>query len=59
MIQYLLMIAGIFAGDQWIKEQIEANEPMNGKRAICDGRITITRHHNKGAALNFMEKKPS
>lgn len=58
MIQYLFMIAGIFAGDQWIKEQIEANEPMNGKRAICDGRITITRHHNKGAALNFMEKKP-
>lgn len=58
MIQYLLMIAGIFVGDQWVKGKIETNEPMNGKRHICDGRITITRHHNKGAALNFMEKKP-
>ena len=58
MIPYLAIIAGIFAGDQRIKGYIEAKEPLNGKRAILDGKITITKHHNKGAVLNFMEKKP-
>ena len=58
MIPYLITIAGIFAGEQRIKEQIEEKEPLNGKRTILDGRITITKHHNKGAVLNFMEKKP-
>ncbi len=56
--KYLFMIAGIFAGDQWIKEYIEENEPLNGKRPVLNGGITITKHHNKGAVLNFMEKKP-
>lgn len=58
MMKYLLMIAGIFAGDQWIKEYVEENERLNVKRPVAGGRISITKHHNKGAALNFMEKKP-
>ena len=58
MIPYLVTIAGIFAGDEWIKEYIEEKEPLNGKRTILNGKITITKHHNKGAALNFMEQKP-
>ena len=58
MIPYLVTIAGIFIGDQWIKEYIEDNELLNGKRVILDGKITITKHHNKGAVLNFMEQKP-
>lgn len=59
MIKYLLMIAGIFMGDQWIKEYIEENEELNVRRPVAGGRISITKHHNKGAALNFMEKKPN
>lgn len=58
MIKYLLMIAGIFAGDQWVKEYIEENQKLNVKKPAAGGRISITNHHNKGAALNFMEKKP-
>lgn len=56
--KYLFVIAGIFAGDQWVKEQIEKKETQNVKRPVLGGRISITKHHNKGAMLNFMEKKP-
>ncbi len=59
MIGYFLMMAGIFCGDQWLKEYIEKNQKVNQKSPVAKGRIIITNHHNSGAALNFMEKKPN
>lgn len=58
MVKYLLGIAGIFGGDQWIKEKIEKTRKTNESTPVLGGRIVITSHHNKGAALNFLEKKP-
>ncbi len=59
MIGYLFVIAGIFLVDQWVKQYIEKNRKVNKKFPILDGKIIITKHHNKGAMLNFMEKKPN
>ena len=43
MVKFLSVIAGIFAGDQWIKESIEKKEPLNGRRNVAGGKITITK----------------
>ena len=59
MIVYLFIIGGIFLTDQWIKNYIEKNKKVNKKTPILGGRIIITNHHNEGAILNFMEKKPN
>jgi signal peptidase II len=50
-------IAGIiFVVDLIIKGYIEKNKKMNEDEEILGGNIIITRYHNKGAMLNFMEK---
>ena len=58
MVKYLLGIAGIIGVDQWIKEKIEKTREINEKKPVLAGRIIVTKHHNRGAALNVMEKKP-
>lgn len=55
---YIFLIASIFLGDEWLKEYIEANRELGKSEDILGGRITVIKHHNKGAVLNFMEKNP-
>ena len=53
---YLSLAGIIFVADLLIKNYIEKNRKMNEEEEILVGNITLTRYHNKGAMLNFMEK---
>ena len=53
---YLLLAGIIFVAELFIKNYIEKNKKMNEEEEILGGSITLTRYHNKGAMLNFMEK---
>lgn len=53
----LVVIAGIFFGDLWIKNYIEKHIAVGENRRKLGGRLLIRRHHNKGAMLNVGEKK--
>lgn len=56
MIWYLLLIVMIAAGDLVIKYQIEKKE-FTKDEPILNGHIILTKYHNKGAMLNFLEKQ--
>ncbi|MCI8483900.1 MAG: signal peptidase II [Lachnospiraceae bacterium] len=56
--KYAAVAAAIFAGDFFLKECIEKQEEEKQETEICRGRVILKRYHNKGAALNFMEKQP-
>lgn len=56
--RYIVTILGIFLGDEWLKKYIEDHKEVGKYEDILDGKITVTRHHNKGAMLNFMQDKP-
>ena len=53
----ILIAAGIFLGDLWIKTQIEKRMTEGETRCFCRGRILIRRHHNRGVMLNFLQKR--
>lgn len=53
---YLSLVGIIFVAELFIKNYIEKNKKMNEEEEILGGNITLTRYHNKGAMLNFMEK---
>lgn len=58
MITYFLTILAIFTGELFFKSQIEKSMPENGeKKAFC-GAMILTKHHNRGAALNAGERHP-
>lgn len=54
---YILIIICIFVGDGFIKKYIEETKQYGKEEKICDGKIIINKYHNKGAMLNFLEKK--
>lgn len=52
------MILSVFTGELFLKDYIEAKLPENSeKKALCDT-IILTKHHNRGGALNIGEKRP-
>lgn len=53
---YIGLAGIIFVAELFIKDYIEKNKKMNEDEEILDGNIILTRYHNKGAMLNFMEK---
>lgn len=53
----LLIIAGIFFGDLWIKNHIEKTMVDGITQRKLGGKLLIRKHHNKGAVLNIGEKK--
>lgn len=55
---YAAIVAGLFAGDYFLKEQVEKKLDMEDRKEICNGKIVIRKYYNKGAAMNFMEKSP-
>lgn len=57
MIKYILMAAGIFAGDSAIKNHVEREFPNEGEQKRLQGLIRLKKHYNKGAFLNVGEKK--
>ena len=55
----LLLIAGIFTGDLWLKNYIEKNMGQNEVREMLGGRLLLSKHHNRGVVLNVGERKRS
>lgn len=51
------IIATIFFGDLWIKNNIEKNVVEGSEKRKLGGLLLIRRHHNRGMTLNFGEKK--
>lgn len=54
---FIVIILVLFIVDDKIKQYIEENKEMNKQEEIFHGHIIIERYHNKGAMLNFLEKK--
>ena len=53
----ILIVAGIFLGDLWIKAQIEKRMTEGEPKCFCKGKILLRRHHNRGVMLNFLQKR--
>lgn len=54
---YIIFVLVLFLGDNWIKNQVESKVSFNSEKKLLGGLIRIRKHHNKGAILNFMDKK--
>ena len=48
----LVILAGIFWGDFFLKNYIESHVDEREEREICRGKLLIRKHHNKGMMLN-------
>lgn len=55
---YVLTAAGAFLSDFFIKRFMDKNYARKVRHSRCGNRIIIEKYYNKGAALNFMAKKP-
>ncbi len=56
---YAGIVAVLFAGDFFLKRQVEKRIEKEERKEICNGKIIVRKYYNKGAALNFMEKSPN
>jgi signal peptidase II len=54
---YILIVVAVVLLETKIKNYIEQNKQHDDKEEILDGKIILTKHHNEGAFLNFMENK--
>ena len=54
---YLALIASIFTGEFFIKELVENYVKDGDKKLLLKDKLFLTKYHNHGAALNFLEKK--
>ena len=53
----LVILAGIFWGDFFLKNYIESHENERDERVIWKGKLLIRKHHNKGMMLNAGQKR--
>lgn len=58
IMKYLLAIAGIFIGDEKVKQYIEKKKDEGQKEEILNGMVLLTKHHNRGAVLNWKQENP-
>lgn len=56
--RYILTVLTIFTGELFWKEHVEKEIPENSGRKALHDTIILTKHHNRGVALNAGEKKP-
>lgn len=54
---YLAIIVSIFTGEFFMKEMVENYGKEGEKKLILKDKLFLTKYHNYGAALNFMEKR--
>lgn len=54
---FIILAVAIFITDYFIKDYIEKNKKLQDEETILNGKIIITKYHNKGAILNFLENK--
>lgn len=55
---FAAIAAGIFLLDFIIKRQIDAKRELMDEELILNDKIILRKYYNKGAALNFLAKKP-
>ncbi len=55
---FVLLAVLVAAGDIFLKNHIEKELEWGEERRICRGKVLLCRCHNRGAALNFFEKRP-
>lgn len=55
---YLLMIAAVFFADFFIKRFVDKKYARRVTHPKCKNKIIIEKFYNKGAAMNFLAKKP-
>ena len=55
---YVIGAAVIFILDYFIKKNVEEKRKTGEEQELLDGRVILTKYHNKGAALNFLAKRP-
>ena len=55
---YASIVAVLFAGDFFLKQQVDKRIEKEERKEICNGKIVVRKYYNKGAALNLMEKSP-
>lgn len=55
---WLLLAAGVCLGDLYIKRYIDSHKEENCREPVAGGHIIITRFHNPGAMLGWMQNKP-
>lgn len=56
--RYILTILAIFIGEFFWKNHVEENIPEGSGKEALHGRIILTKYHNRGAALNVLQKRP-
>lgn len=56
---FVLIAAGICVSDLLVKYWVENKRTNTDKTYLSGGAIVIEKSHNKGACLNFMEKRPN
>ena len=56
--RYLTVFITILGLDLGIKNHIEDHLEEKEQRSKCGGFLLIQKYHNKGAAMNFLEKRP-
>lgn len=54
---FVSLIAGIFMGDNYLKERMERELEPGETREVLGGRLLLRRHHNAGAMLGLGERK--
>lgn len=54
---YIVIILSIFIGDGFIKKYIEETKQYGKDEDILGGKIIVSKYHNSGAMLNFLEKQ--
>lgn len=55
---YVLIAAGIFILDFFIKRRVDKKRKLNEEEKICGAAILLRKYYNEGATLNFLAKKP-
>lgn len=58
MIQYIFTILTIFTGEFFLKNRMEAELDEKNSKSALGGAVILTKHYNRGAALNIGEKRP-
>lgn len=54
---YILIIYAIVKIEYYIKNHIEASMNLDDRKDILNGWVSLRKHYNEGAFLQFMEKK--
>ena len=54
--KHLMITAGIFLAELFLKGSVEKNWPMHRDKSVLKGALRLRRYHNRGAFLNFGEK---